>query len=174
MQGSASATRRRRHLTRNPLAAGLCLLSLALAACYRYVPADMSELGVGREVRLRLSDAESSRFNGILAPGTRLIEGRVLEAGRDTLLVQVPVSSDVQGARVETLNQRLDLARSGIVAAELRQLDRTKTAILLVGGGGLGVALLVEGLRGAFRSGEDNNNDPGQDIVVPVFLRIRF
>jgi hypothetical protein len=84
------------------------------------------------------------------------------------------MASNVLGSRIETLSQRLDFNRSGIVDVELRHLDRTRTAILVGGAGGIGLFLLGKGLSGAFRGGDDNDNTPGDEIVVPVFLRIRF
>lgn len=152
----------------------LTLLVLAFAGCYRYVPADRTALTPGRDVRVRINEAESSRFATILPDGARLVEGTVIQNGADTLLLDVPVASNVLGSRVETINQRLDFSRAGIVDIELRQLDRIKTAIVVGGGGGLGLFVLIKGLQGAFRGGDDNDNLPGDDIVVPVFLRIRF
>ena len=152
------------------------LLALAIGGvgCYRYVPADGTQLTAGHDVRVRINEAESNRFATVLPDDTRLVEGRVIRDSADTLLLEVPVSSNVLGSRIETLNQRLDFSRAGIVDIELRELDRTKTTIVIAGAGGIGLFLLGKGLSGAFRGGDDNGNMPGEEIVVPVFLRIRF
>ena len=165
--------RRRRSIVR-AAALPLLALGLALAGCYRYVPAGGTPLTAGRDVRVRINEAESNRFATVLPDGTRLVEGKVIQNSADELLLEVPMSSNALGSRIETLSQRLDFSRSGIVEIELRELDRTKTTIVIAGAGGIGLFLLGKGLSGAFRGGDDNDGMPGEEIVVPVFLRIRF
>lgn len=144
------------------------------AGCYRYVPADLAEVSPGRDVRLRVSPEETARFAAVIGPDTRTLEGRVVELTDSELMVEVPVVSNQVGSRIQTLNQRLDLARTGISFVEIRELDRTKTTIAVGGGAAIAGFILVKGLTGAFNAGNDDEGGSGNELVVPVFLRIRF
>ncbi len=151
------------------------LAAIVLAGCYHYVPGELSDLGPGTDTRVRITESEASRFATILPGGDRrLLEGRVVQRGTDSLLLQVAVSSNLVGTRVETLSQRIDLAQHDITNVELRRLDKWKTGLLIGGAAGVGTALLVSTLTGAFNSNAQQPGDGGRDTIVPVFLRIRF
>jgi hypothetical protein len=156
----------------------ICCLGVApvvlLAGCYRYVPADLSAVQPGREVRVRVSETESNRFAAVLTPGVRVLEGEVVELTGQSVLLQVPVAAMDQGSRIETLSQRLDVSRSGILDVELRQIDKTKTGLLVGGAIAIGGFILVKSLSGAFSSDEEDGGTPGTDILVPIFLRLRW
>lgn len=117
------------------LAGCLCLLS---AGCYTYRPVDFDEVRVDSDVRARLTARQVDELNGVLPSESRVIEGRVLEENGSSYLLLVPVLAELRGARIETINQRLDIPRSGIVELEMRELDRLRTGIAI----GAGAAVL--------------------------------
>lgn len=152
----------------------LILAALLSGGCYRYVPAGLDELKPGRDVRVRMTEEEADRFNGVLMPGTRDLEGRVVELNGDRVLLQVPIAMFDRGARVETLNQRLDVSRSGVLDVQLRQLDRTRTGLLVGAGIAIGGFVLAKSLGDGLSSGGDDLEPGGQDILVPIFVRLRW
>jgi hypothetical protein len=157
---------------RRPIATLLLVLH-AGTACYRYTPADPGDITPGSTVRVRMNDAQTRRFAGIVPEDRRVVEGTVVLQRPDTMLIDVAIHTDVRGTRVESLNQRIDLPRDGLIEVELRELDRGKTSLVLGGATLLVTLAIASTLSGAFRS-DRTNPDPGQELVVPVFFRIRW
>lgn len=120
----------------------LAFACLALAGCYSYRPVPSGAVPLDAQVRARLSAQQADRLGDVLPAGTRVLEGTVLESGGDALLLLVPVSSQLRGARVDVLNQRLRLSQSDIVELELKELDRGRTG-LLVGAGAVALGAIV-------------------------------
>lgn len=123
------------HVRRFVLAGCICLLS---AGCYAYRPVDFDEVRVDSEVRVRLTARQFDELNGVLPSESRVIEGRVLEENGSSYLMLVPILAELRGARIETIHQRLDISRSGIVEIEIREMDRLRTGIAI----GAGAAVL--------------------------------
>jgi hypothetical protein len=153
--------------------AALVAFAPLVAGCYRYVPAGNADLQPDNEVRVRVNEAEARRLAVAIEPGTRVLEGRVVEHQQDSVLLLVNVYSELQGARVVTLNQRLNVARPGIVDVELRQLDGTKTAIVAVAGVALVGTVIGAIATGGFDSGNDDGGPGPRDLLVPLF-RLRW
>ncbi|MGH7638548.1 MAG: hypothetical protein ACREOK_12945 [Gemmatimonadaceae bacterium] len=58
----------------------------------------------------------------------RQIAGTVITAGVDTLVVEVPTTTQLAGSRTyETLHQRISIPRTGLLELERRTLNRTRT-----------------------------------------------
>jgi hypothetical protein len=149
------------------------VLAAAMAGCYHYVPVDAADAVAGHTVRLRVDEAQARRFSSVVPVEGRTVQGKLIERSTDSLLLEVPIQTQLQGNRVETISQRIDLPNSSITNFELRQLDRGKTALVSVGGGAIIGAVVASTLSGAFRADREPD-DGGTEIVVPLFLRIRF
>ncbi|MDH5589235.1 MAG: hypothetical protein OEZ65_05775 [Gemmatimonadota bacterium] len=142
---------------------------VTMSGCYTYVPGEVGEISPPEEVRLRLAPVEAARVSDFLANDTRAIEGRVVESAADSVLLLVPVHSELRGNRVTTLNQRVQVARSGVIDVELKQLDRGKTYLTAAAAAGLLAYITVDRL---FGPGGSNPNQPGVppgEAVVPSF-----
>ncbi len=157
---------------RRAIVVTLCLASV-LPACYRYVPASTSNLTPPGEVRLRLNEAEASRLAGVIAPGTRLVEGQLIEERPDSVMLLVSVFNELQGTRFVNLSQRMNVARAGIVDVERKTLDQTRTVMAAVAGVvlvGSAVGIII---AGGFDSTQGPDDLPPRDLVVPLF-KIRW
>jgi hypothetical protein len=153
--------------------ATLLLPAWLLAGCYHYTPAEVGDARPGSSVRLRVTDVQASRFAELMPVPTRTFEGRVVDASPDSLMLEVPISTDVRGVRIETIHQRMDFPRAGVLDTELRTLDGTRTALLGAGAVALIGIALANTLVNAFRSDSPQPGE-GNELVVPVFLRIRW
>jgi hypothetical protein len=151
----------------------LCLSIIASAGCYHYLPADPGDVPPGTTVRVRVTDAQTRRFENVVPVDRRLIQGKLIEQDSETMLLEVPIQTDLRGNRVETVSQRIDLPRSDVLDLEIRRLDRGKTALVFGVGGAAGIVLVTRTLVGAFNS-TTPNPPPGTEIVVPLFLRIHW
>jgi hypothetical protein len=117
---------------------------------------------------------ELARLGSVLPAGGRVIEGEVLErAGGETLLL-VPVTSEVVGARVETLHQRLLIPDGGIIEIESRRLDRLKTGLAVGAGAAVAGGIAAAALSGGFRSDRPGNGGTPPEMVIPVGFSIRL
>lgn len=110
----------------------LLLSTLLLTGCHRYVPAELGELQPDMAVRVRVSDR----------PTSPPLEGPVVEVA--------PGSSGVTILPERSLlddEGPVSLLPAEIQLLERRELDRTRTALLLAGTAAVGLAsiLLIEG-----------------------------
>jgi hypothetical protein len=148
--------------------ARLAVLVLLLGGCYTYVPADLGEVGPEQDVRLRLAPAEASRLDGFANEGERAIDGRVLAHEGDSVLVRVEAHSELRGVRVETLYQRVNVARPAVLDVELRELDKTKT-YLLTGAAAAAIAALAANRLSSGGSRDPNGGGDPNETLIPIF-----
>jgi hypothetical protein len=148
----------------------LAILTLS-AACYRYTPASVDAVPPDTDVRARLSAAEADRLSEYMPAESRVLEGKVLERNGDSILLLVPVLSELRGNRVQTLHQRLEVSRSGIVDLELRQLDRGKTGLIMAGGVAAVAAVVVNSVILGASSDRDRPGNGGSELVIRLPFR---
>ncbi len=140
------------------------------AGCYTYRAADPAELQPSAEVRARLTPDEAVRLGSIVPVDQRFLEGTVVERNGDSLMLLVPVSSELRGVRIETLHQRVQLPVAGIASVDLKRLDRARTG-LLIGGAAVAVAAATIAALNAGGSSERPNPGPGPGenrFVIPL------
>jgi hypothetical protein len=157
-----------RILVRLSRAAALLALTIA-AGCYHYVPVPVESVTPGSDIRARVSAEEARRLEPLLVrDDARVLEGLFLERQNGSILVQVPVVSELRGIRMETFHQRVDLPVSSILEMELKELDRGRTGLALGAGTVVLVALVVNQLRGSGSSDRDGPLPPPDEIRVPL------
>lgn len=143
------------------------LMAAVSLGCYSYVPVPMDQVSVGLRARARLSPDEATRLAPVIGREDRLVEGQVIEASEQRLLLAVPTATAVRGMSAEQFHQRIELPRTGILELEQRQFSRIKTGFAIGGAAVVVGAALVAAFKAIDRNtGEDK---PGPDnIVVPV------
>ena len=148
----------------------LCILVVLVstAACQTYVPSSLDEVGPSQVVRARLASSEADRLREFRRTNSRSIEGEIVGEDVDSILLLVEVNSRLRGNRVETFHQRLQVARAGILDVELRQLDRSRT-YLVVGGAAVGlVVFAVTRLVGGAGLVDNDGGPPPDDTLISV------
>lgn len=140
----------------------VCALLTALIAsgCFSYHVVSPDEVRPGQDVRLRLTVEESARYQDLRLVDPRLLEGELLDAGGAEILVRASISAGDPTRGTRVLVQDVSVPRSGILEVELRELDKTKTG-LLVGGGGAVIMAAV--LRSGAGSGR--RRGPGDEVL---------
>ena len=129
--------------------ATLVAIAVLSSGCFSYIPARPGEVEAGVDVRARVSPDASARIAPLLgASDARRLDGKLIQLGGDTLIVEVPTVMLSNSEFGRTPNQRVSIARSDLVELEVRKLDRTRT-MGVVGGGAiiLGVTL-INALKG--------------------------
>ncbi len=155
----------------NPSMRRLLLAVLPLCAgCYTYATIEPAAAVPGTSVRARISGAAAEKLVPILGSAdARLVSGELIENGPASMIVEVPtVVTTGVGTSVETLHQRVSIARTDLIELEMRQVDRLRTGALLSG------AALIIG-SAAYKTLKDNGSGErtpggtGTDIRIPLF-----
>lgn len=164
---------------RVPRGPRLCLLATALllGGCYSYVPVRLESVEPGQAIRLRVSAEEAERLAPARLTDSRLVDGVLVGAQGDRLLLDTTVGSadPLRGGR--TFTQRLDVALGQIFEVELRQKDRLRTG-LAVGAGaaavGVGVAAALTGGFGVRRVDGENPEEDRRGPPITLRLRVPY
>ena len=144
------------------------LVAAAVAGgCYRYVPADPGDVTVGTQMRAILTPTEAQRMRTVLATGDTLVDGTVTAVTPEAFEFRVAGVNLPGRTSVEPLYQQVTVARRDITAIELRQFDRTRTALVAVGGAALAGAV-VAGIWEHSRIRDDGEFPGGDESRLPV------
>lgn len=152
----------------------LVLLSLALTSitgCFTHQVVSPGAVEVGDEVRARITEAEAERLAPVMQRESRVIQGRVAEI-HPSLFLDVVVHSEVQGAAVRNLRQRVEIPSASLLELERRSLDRRRTGLMVGAGAAVVAALVIRQLTG--ESGGDTRPpvDGGSEFLAPPPFRV--
>lgn len=118
--------------------------------CYTYTPVEPGAVTPGASVRARISASASDRLAPLLGPsGGRLLSGSWISATSDTFVVEVPSVNDAQsGGTIQTLHQRVSIARGELLELEARTLDRVRTGALAAAAAVVVGGVVIKALKG--------------------------
>lgn len=137
--------------------------SLVLTACYAYAPMEASRLQPGAAVRMRIDARTAQQIEPLLGrTDARQLAGTVITAGVDTLIVEVPTTTQLAGSGTnQTLRQRVSIPRSSLLEVESRTLSRTRTWIATGAAAAiLGAIILNATVEGGGRQGGNGGGPP--------------
>ena len=148
----------------------LILIAL-LAGCYSYVPQRPGAVPPGTNVRLRLTADGVQRIGEAYGSASGVVEGR-LESWSDQVEITFPVPP-TPGMVDRGLRNKLIIPQADIVAVDMRQRDRTKTAILSASLGVLTAGTAIAMFSGVFGGTPPDGGPPlPEDIIVPFGIKI--
>ena len=133
------------------------LLSLALAGCYTYAAAPATEIPVGRDVRLALTDSGSAAMAALVGPRAATLEGRFVGQAPDALTMTVAEVTRFDGSAEGWRGERVTFPAPTVKWVQSRTFARNRTLGLTAGI--VGAALLA--VR-AFGGGEDVTGGGGR------------
>jgi hypothetical protein len=149
----------------------LSLIAVSLsAACYSYAPVAAGSLAPGSGVRARVSASAAERIAPLLgAENPRVLSGKLVDNAGGTLIIEVPtvVQAGVAGS-AQSLYQRVSIAPTDILELESRRLDRSKTALVAVGGA-VAAGLIIAPI---LKSSPGSEHAPGgstSESKIPIF-----
>lgn len=153
---------------------GLMVAALLTAlGCYTYAPATIETVPLGASVQGLLATEAQLALRDSLGIGLGPIRGTLLERNGDRVLLAIRSAGTGPGPGAQTLYQRIELAQRDVLRVDVRRLDKTRTALLAVGGLALATVIVVEGFGGGFGGGDDGGGGPPE--APPVFpLRVRL
>jgi hypothetical protein len=124
-------------------------------------------------VRAVLAASGVDELTTALGRNGNVVEGELVEKTDESIYLLVPAAVREPGFRIETLHQRLLVARHDITRIERKQLDRTRTGLLVAGGGLALVAVVVEVFAGGFGGNDRPPDDGPAELRVPL-LRLTW
>jgi hypothetical protein len=151
-------------------ARSLLLLLPFCTACYTYAPVELSNVTPGTMVRARIAADQVARVEPLVGRSTRVLDGVLVDAGTDTLLIEVPAATrTTTGGGIQVLNQRLSIPRTGVTEVELKRLSRGRTiGLIAVGTAALGY-IIIDALNiGPGKEGLPGDGG-GEDFRIPLF-----
>jgi hypothetical protein len=148
----------------------LLLILPFCTACYTYAQVELSQVTPGTMVRARIAADQMERVEPLVGRSTRVLDGVLVDAGADTLLIEVPAATrTTTGGGIQVLNQRLSIPRTGVTEVELKRLSRGRTyGLAAVGAAALGY-IIIDALNiGPGKEGLPNDGG-GEDFRIPLF-----
>ncbi len=155
-------------MSRRRLLVGTSLV-LVLQGCYTYTPIDVADLQPDMEVRAEITPAERDALADVLPGDDRSLDGTVISTNDTGVMLQVTAVTTQQGIRMESLDQRVEVDRAGLLEVQVKERDSARSAglIALVTAGVIALVVIALDSGGA----EDPGNigpPPPQDAVIPL------
>lgn len=154
----------------------LCLFAVFSNACYKYTNIRTDEVPVGAPVRVQLSDDGEQRIRdvvGLAGMGFngRQLRGHVLRAEQDGVLLSVPWAARQNASWDDSQNieQRIRVRHEEIRVIEMREIQRTKTAVIAASGA-TAVAFLIVRMLGGKKGGTVVTTSPGPDEMIATVV----
>ena len=125
-------------------------------------------------VRARITASAAEQVAPLLGVSdARVLTGKLVDNASGTMIVEVPTMVPARaGASAQSLYQRISIAPNQVVELESRQLDRTRTALVV----GATVFVGTTAAIAAFKGGPGLDRPPGgssTDAKIPL-LRLHF
>jgi hypothetical protein len=139
-----------------------------ITGCYTYALVEPTTAQPGTEVRAHLSPAAAERLTPLLGlVEDRRVSGTLLENEPASLIIEVPKVVPNGGTAVQTLNQRVSVARSDLIGLETRTLDKVRTGLVAGGAMVVVVAAAIKAFQGQGSSGGTIPGG-GTDLRIPL------
>ncbi len=146
---------------------------VTLPACYRQVPLETATPPVGETLVFEITDRGRVGLGDRLGPRVDEIEGRLVRAEGEELVINVFRVAAVDGTRSRWSGEQVRLDRDYVGRVSARELSKTRTWLLAAGVTTAVVALIAtQSLTGLF-----NDDDPDPDPSPPssiLKLRLNF
>lgn len=123
----------------------MVLLASALGACYVPVPADITTIDRGADVRVLVSPSDRPGDGGRAQVGVTEFRGEFMRLTTDSLTIATELSMPSYfSTTVEDLRQPVTLPRSGIVQVTVPALHRGRTFALVGGAAVVAVVMIAD------------------------------
>ncbi|MBI4539216.1 MAG: hypothetical protein HY704_06895 [Gemmatimonadetes bacterium] len=144
----------------------IAALPFVSAGCFSYVAASAGDVPVGTAVRAHLSRDGAAKLRDVLGTDDQQVDGKVLGRDGEALYVGVPRRLRGEGYQERVLEQRVTVPVGDIVALEVRELKRTRTAAVVAAATAVTFAALLELFSG--ESGASSGQPTGgTEALVP-------
>jgi len=133
-----------------------------LAGCYTYTPLATLQPAPGTNLSLVLSDEGRMQSMRQVGPYAMRIEGELLQATPDDLVLAVSDVVDIRGARSKWTGESVSLPRSYVTMTYQKQFSRSRTVLLATAVAG-GIVAIIAGRNLLGFGGSGDNGKPPPD-----------
>jgi len=132
-----------------------------LAGCYTYTPITTLQPAPGTNLSLVLSDEGRVQSVRQVGPYAMRIEGELVQASSDDLVLAVSDVVDIRGTRSKWTGETISLPRTYVMTTYQKRFSRSKTALVATAVGA-GIVAIIAGrnLLGFSGSGNTGNIPP--------------
>jgi len=132
-----------------------------LAGCYTYTPITTLQPAPGTNLSLVLSDEGRMQSVRQVGPYAMRIEGELVQASSDDLVLAVSDVVDIRGTRSKWTGETISLPRTYVLTTYQKRFSRSKTALVATAVGA-GIVAIIAGrnLLGFGGSGNTGNIPP--------------
>lgn len=139
-----------------------------ITGCFSYALVDPPTAQLGTQVRAHLSPAAAERLTPLLGQvEDRRVTGTLLAHEPESVVIEVSRLVPDGGAAVQTLNQRVSIARADLIGLEIRTLDRARTGLVVGGAAVVVAAIAIKAFQGQGASGGTIPGG-GTDLRIPL------
>jgi hypothetical protein len=140
-----------------------------VSACYTYATIDPVAARAGDGVRARITPQAATRLAPLLGTGeNRVLAGKLIENRAGDLIIEAPAVVEVGvGSSIQSLYQRVSVARGDVIELEARRLDRARTGIVAAAAAVVVTGAVIKAAAGG-RGKEGIPGGGGTDTRIPV------
>jgi len=132
-----------------------------LAGCYTYTPIAALQPAPGTNLSLVLSDEGRMQSVRQVGPYAMRIEGELVQANADDLVLAVSDVVDIRGTRSKWTGETVSLPRTYVMTTYQKQFSRSRTALLATAvGAGIVAIIASRNLLGFGGSGNTGGIPP--------------
>ena len=147
----------------------LGLLLLASAGCHTFRPAQLDEVVPGHDIRMRVTGAFADSLSSMLQrDDARVVEGTVVSERPQSLMLDITVSNELEGMRLETFNQRVEVPDAAFVDVEIKELSKPRTIGALAAVAGVATVVVISQFSGD--SGGAQQPGPGRPVESTISI----
>jgi len=143
-----------------PMAVAIGFLPV-LVGCYTYTPIATLQPAPGTNLSLVLSDEGRMQSMRQVGPYAMRIEGELVQANPDDLVLAVSDVVDIRGTRSKWTGETVSLPRTYVMTTYQKQFSRSKTALFATAiAGGIAAIIASRNLLGFGGSGNTGGIPP--------------
>jgi len=158
-----------RMISRSLVLLPLGLLVAASTGCYTFRPAEVSDVVPGQDIRMRVTGAFADSLGSMLQrEDARVVEGTVVSDGPRSLMLDVTVSNELEGMRLESFSQRVEVPDAAFVEVEIKELSKPRTFGALAAVAGVAAAVVISQFSG--ESGGAQQPGPGRPVESTISI----
>lgn len=150
----------------------ILILLLTISGCARWVPAQLGTVPPGTDVRLRLSEDGAAQLAEMTGAGAAEVTGELIQWEPEVLVSTA--LAPTAGRLDPGLRRRLVLDPDNVVGIDVREVDRTRTGLLVGGVVAAAGSAIAWAVVNIIRGSEGTPNAPPTDVPAEPFVRLRF
>lgn len=147
------------------------LAPILLSGCFNYIPAEIGAIPEGSRVRAQLTPEGSAELERRTGRERTVIDGKLVERRGNSVVFSVRSVFGSESGTGSALKQHVDVQRQHIGRVERKEIDGTKTTLLIAGSSvALGAATFLAVSGDPVSSNPPGTGNPQESVRFPLVL----